>query len=209
MLTGHSCARSCHRSKQTHAISKQQLARFSPLLYCRSLHMHLAWPDKQQTTVPKLLQVKLCRRILRALASNSQPQQQEREAVTLLKASLDPPTLLSGGSLQDFEACLDTILFHSHRLLPATVTSLLSCFDLGQYASRLLEDQSGGATEEDQGSSAPWHSQDTAKACCTLYSALFSASAAIHLVHLACQACVASAHRNSMHITVDFILVQM
>ena len=43
-----------------------------------------------------MLQVKLCRRILRALASNSQPQQQEREAVTLLKASLDPPSLLSG-----------------------------------------------------------------------------------------------------------------
>ena len=118
-----------------------------------------------------LLQVKLCRRILRALASNSQPQQQEREAVTLLKASLNPPTLLSGGSLQDFEACLDTILFHSHRLLPATVTSLLSCFDLSQYASRLLEDQSAKATEEDEGSSAPWHSQDDAKACCTFYGA--------------------------------------
>lgn len=110
--------------------------------------------------------MKLCRRILRALASNSQPQQQEREAVTLLKASLDPPTLLSGGSLQDFEACLDTILFHSHRLLPATVTSLLSCFDLTQYASRLLEGQSprGKRAEQDEGSSGPWSGEDAVKA---------------------------------------------
>ena len=62
-----------------------------------------------------LLQVRLCRRILQALASNSHPQQQEREAVTLLKASLDPSTLLATSSLRDFEACLDTVLFHSHR----------------------------------------------------------------------------------------------
>ena len=112
------------------------------------------------------MQVKLCRRILRALASNSQPQQQEREAVTLLKASLDPPTLLSGGSLQDFEACLDTILFHSHCLLPAMVKSVLSCFDLTQYASRLLEGQSpmGKRAEQDEGSSGPWSGGDAVKA---------------------------------------------
>ncbi len=57
-----------------------------------------------------VVQVKLCRRILRALASNSQPQQQEREAVTLLKASLDPETLLTTSSMHDYEACLDTVL---------------------------------------------------------------------------------------------------
>ena len=109
-------------------------------------------------------QVKLCRRILRALASNSQPQQQEREAVTLLKASLDPPTLLSGGSLQDFEACLDTILFHGHRLLPATVETLLGCFDLTQYASQLLEAESPRKAEQGD-PNASWGREDEPKVC--------------------------------------------
>lgn len=109
-----------------------------------------------------MVQVKLCRRILRALASNSQPQQQEREAVTLLKASLDPQTLLTTPSMQDYEACLETVLFHSHRLLPATVGSLLGCFHLDQYASRLLEEESGEAAQvEVEGSG--WAREETAK----------------------------------------------
>ena len=130
--------------------------------------------------------MKLCRRILRALASNSQPQQQEREAVTLLKASLDPETLLTTSSMQDFEACLDTVLFHSHRLLPATVTSLLGCFDLSQYASRLLEEQPKEATQvEVEGSG--WSREDTAKVSekAVTHSAALSlcmASAELHVV---------------------------
>ena len=108
------------------------------------------------------VQVKLCRRILRALASNSQPQQQEREAVTLLKASLDPQTLLTTPSMQDYEACLETVLFHSHRLLPATVGSLLGCFHLDQYARQLLEEESGEAAQvEVEGSG--WAREGTAK----------------------------------------------
>ena len=114
-----------------------------------------------------VLQVRLCRRILRALASNSQPQQQEREAVTLLKASLDPSTLLATSSLHEFEACLDTVLFHSHRLLPATVTTLLGCFSLPVYASKLLEgdpkkavgagEQSSGWAREESARVSEWH----------------------------------------------------
>ncbi|KAL0036203.1 hypothetical protein WJX79_007899 [Trebouxia sp. C0005] len=107
--------------------------------------------------------VKLCRRILRALASNSQPQQQEREAVTLLKASLDPETLLTTSSMQDYEACLDTVLFHSHRLLPATVTSLLGCFHLSLYAGRLLQEQPGEA-EPGEARGSAWSREDTARA---------------------------------------------
>ena len=110
-----------------------------------------------------MLQVRLCRRILRALASNSQPQQQEREAVTLLKASLDPSTLLTTSSLHDFESCLDTVLFHSHRLLPATVTTLLGCFSLPVYASKLLE---GKETKKVQGPGeqiSGWAREETAR----------------------------------------------
>ncbi|DBA95921.1 TPA: hypothetical protein ACH3X1_001448 [Trebouxia sp. C0004] len=107
--------------------------------------------------------VKLCRRILHALASNSQPQQQEREAVTLLKASLDPETLLTTSSMQDYEACLDTVLFHSHRLLPATVTSLLGCFHLSQYAGRLLQEQPGGAAQA-EAEGITWSREEIARA---------------------------------------------
>jgi len=114
-----------------------------------------------------VVQVKLCRRILRALASNSQPQQQEREAVTLLKASLDPETLLTTSSMQDYEACLDIVLFHSHRLLPATVTSLLGCFHLSQYGGRLLQEQPGEAAQGEAGGSA-WSREDTARVRLTL-----------------------------------------
>ena len=110
-----------------------------------------------------MLQVRLCRRILRALASNSQPQQQEREAVSLLKASLEPSTLLTTSSLHDFETCLDTVLFHSHRLLPATVTTLLACFSLPVYASKLLEGEettkAPGAGEQ----SSSWAREESAR----------------------------------------------
>lgn len=107
--------------------------------------------------------MKLCRRILRALASNSQPQQQEREAVTLLQASLDPETLLATSSMQDFEACLETVLFHSHRLLPATVTTLLGCFHLSQYASRLLEDTPREEARQADVEGSGWFREDTAR----------------------------------------------
>ena len=109
-----------------------------------------------------VLQIRLCRRILRALASNRQPQNQEREAVTLLKASLDPSTLLATSSLHDFEACLETVLFHSPRLLPATVTTLLACFSLPVYASKLLQgapEQATGAGEQSSG----WTRKEAAK----------------------------------------------
>ena len=107
--------------------------------------------------------MKLCRRILQALASNSQPQQQEREAVTLLKASLDPETLLATSSMQDFEACLETVLAHSHRLLPATVTTLLGCFHLSQYASRLLEETPQEEARQADAEGSGWPREDTAR----------------------------------------------
>lgn len=110
-----------------------------------------------------VLQVRLCRRILRALASNSQPQQQEREAVTLLRASLDPATLLTTSSLHDFEACLDTVLFHSHRLLPATVTTLLGCFSLPVYASKLLEGEEPSRDLGPGEQSSGWAREESAR----------------------------------------------
>ena len=111
-----------------------------------------------------VLQVRLCRRILRALASNSQPQQQEREAVTLLRASLDPATLLTtSSSLHDYEACLDTVLFHSHRLLPATVTTLLGCFSLPVYASKLLEEEGGRRSSGAGEGSSGWAREESAR----------------------------------------------
>lgn len=87
--------------------------------------------------------------------------------MTLLKASLDPSTLLTTSSLHDFEACLDTVLFHSHRLLPATVTTLLACFSLPVYASKLLEgeetkkalgpgEQSSGWAREESARVSQW-----------------------------------------------------
>ena len=130
-----------------------------------------------------MVQVKLCRRILRALASNSQPQQQEREAVTLLKASLDPETLLTTSSMQDYEACLDTVLFHSHRLLPATVTSLLGCFHLSQYAGRLLQEQPGEAAQAEAGGSA-WSREDAGRVRLTLMWSLPNTAVVIALAML-------------------------
>lgn len=89
------------------------------------------------------------------------------EAVTLLKASLDPETLLTTSSMQDYEACLDTVLFHSHRLLPATVTSLLGCFHVSQYAGRLLQEQTGEAAQAEAEGGA-WSREDTARVRLTL-----------------------------------------
>lgn len=109
--------------------------------------------------------------------------------MTLLKASLDPSTLLPSSSLPHFEACLETVLLHSHRLLPATVHTLLTCFTLPLYAIKLLDgdpdrgpqgaEQSSGRAREESArvsarrpirfGSAQWCStRDSLLVCCDL-----------------------------------------
>lgn len=64
--------------------------------------------------------------------------------------------------MQDYEACLDTVLFHSHRLQPATVTTLLGCFNLPVYASKLLEGEPKQAMRAGEQSSG-WAKEESAK----------------------------------------------
>lgn len=89
-------------------------------------------------------------RISRAVAASGRSSLRVREAIRLLRASLDPGALLDRGMLRDYLATLSLVLRVSQSVAPGSgsAATLLYEFDVTRFGVLAVEACSGRTDEE-------------------------------------------------------------
>jgi hypothetical protein len=84
-------------------------------------------------------------RISRAMNAGGRSALREREAVVLLRSSLDPAALLDHGCLLDFFSSLQLVLRLCSEVSMSSAGSLLATFDAERFAVLIMQQQQGAA----------------------------------------------------------------